>query len=41
LVTVRFAPKADTRQRIEHVCLVPIADIAGRWSSGAPSKQAA
>jgi hypothetical protein len=27
LVTVRFAPKADIRQRIEHVCFVPKADV--------------
>ena len=26
-------PKADIRQRIEHVCLVPEADIAGYASS--------
>jgi hypothetical protein len=29
LVNVRFAPKADIRQRIEHVCFVPEADITG------------
>ena len=26
LVIVRFAPEADIRQRIEHVCFVPLAD---------------
>ena len=29
LVNVRFAPKADIRKRIEHVCFVPEADITG------------
>ena len=33
LVNVRFTPKSDIRQRIEHVCLVPEADIAGYASS--------
>jgi hypothetical protein len=29
LVNVRLAPKADIRQRIKHVCVVPGADIRG------------
>ena len=30
LVNVRFAPKADSRDRIGYVCFVPLADIALR-----------
>ena len=33
MVLVVFVPKADIRQRIEHVCLVPKGDIAA--TSGA------
>jgi hypothetical protein len=36
---VRFAPKADIRQRIEHVCLVPCVDgseLGFYLASGAP-----
>jgi hypothetical protein len=38
LVNVRFAPKADIRQRIEHVCFVPQADIKPLAAHANPSR---
>ena len=30
LVTVRFAPKTDIRQRIEHVCFAPTTELTAK-----------